>query len=202
MSLDPALVADALSLPVDAFRSLIADVPQGIAEQLLLAAYARRPERYRRHEEAWLARCDDAALGSLRGRCRRGEIAEGLAALDAIAERERADRVRAQLDRIEEQRRAHPTRDGEHDPEALRLRLTSPRDVALALGLKRGEGGRWPCPVHGGISLGIFIGRLGILQAKCFGCDFHGDVFALIAAVRGLTLPRDFRAVLREAAVL
>ena len=27
-------------------------------------------------------------------------------------------------------------------------------------------------------------------------------VFALIAAVRGLTLPRDFRAVLREAAAL
>jgi hypothetical protein len=44
--------------------------------------------------------------------------------------------------------------------------------------------------------------RGGVLVWKCHGCDAGGDVLELVAAVRGLSTKRDFRAVLLEAARL
>lgn len=60
------------------------------------------------------------------------------------------------------------------------------------------------CPVHGekNPSCSVRLAQDGTISAKCFACDFSGDVFALIAAARGLDARTDFRAVLSEAAEL
>lgn len=92
--------------------------------------------------------------------------------------------------------------------DAIRARLSDPRDVARRLHLDRivpqRAGVLACCPVHGdkGPSLSLTIGTDRTLRAYCFGCHFVGDVFALVAAVRGLTLPRDFPDTLRETAAL
>ncbi len=90
------------------------------------------------------------------------------------------------------------------DVDAIRAALADPRDVARRLQLDRPamSGGRWRCPAHGGASLSLTLGPDRTLRVKCFGCELAGDVFSLVAAVRGFTLPRDFGEVLREAADL
>jgi DNA primase len=88
----------------------------------------------------------------------------------------------------------------------IRARLVSPQRVVAALGLEgRPEGGRAykvSCPWHKerSPSCNVRLGPDGSLQIHCFGCGRGGDVFSLIAAVRGLELPQDFAEVKREAA--
>lgn len=95
----------------------------------------------------------------------------------------------------------------------LRRELADPRAVCQALGLLGGRRGvdfilqatgvTVTCPIHGGCSLSVTRGKAGDLRIKCFGpCELAGDVLSLVAAVRGLDVRRDFRAVLREAAEL
>jgi hypothetical protein len=90
-----------------------------------------------------------------------------------------------------------------HVPE-VRLALSDPYRVAELLELEksREEKGKWRCPRHGGTSLSLRRGKDGTLQVKCFGCDLAGDVFVLLAEVRGLNVKTSFGAVLREAAEL
>jgi len=95
------------------------------------------------------------------------------------------------------------------DVAEVRARLADPKAVVTALGLERGAT-RQPrglmvcCPSHGDRtpSCSVRVGRDGTVQVKCFACDFAGDVFALVAAVHGLTLPGDFRRALEIAADL
>ena len=84
----------------------------------------------------------------------------------------------------------------------LRHELVDVRAVCTALDLKpsREERGKWHCPRHGGSSLSVRLGSDRTLQARCFGCDFAGDVFALVAEVHRLDTRRDFPKVLAEAA--
>lgn len=86
----------------------------------------------------------------------------------------------------------------------LRLDLADPHALAESLGLERSreERHKWRCPAHGGTSLSLRVGPDRTLQARCFGCDLAGDALTLIAAVEGLDLRRDFRAVLRRGAEL
>lgn len=73
----------------------------------------------------------------------------------------------------------------------VRERLAKPRDVAKALGLKlEQDGGSYVlvrCPVHqektGSLSLHV---RSGTLGAKCWGCQWTGDVLTLVAVTYGL----------------
>jgi hypothetical protein len=58
------------------------------------------------------------------------------------------------------------------------------------------------CPRHGGVSCSVTRGKDGTVRVRCFGCDFSGDALHLIAEVRGLSIRRNFVAVLREAATL
>ena len=58
------------------------------------------------------------------------------------------------------------------------------------------------CVAHGDKGPSMSLTRNGDLRAVCFSCGFRGDVFALVAAARGMVLPRDFAAVAREAAEL
>ena len=86
--------------------------------------------------------------------------------------------------------------------------LADPWRVVRALGLEKGaqrQGGRGVtvcCPAHGDRtpSCSVTRGPDGTVRVKCFACDFGGDVFSLLAAVRGLDVKADFRAVLQEAA--
>lgn len=93
--------------------------------------------------------------------------------------------------------------------------LADPRRVAVALGLdtkganrreerQAGGGLKVCCPWHSEKhpSCSLTRGRDGTLRVHCFTCDNGGDVFSLLAAVRGLSLERDFAAVLREAGEL
>jgi hypothetical protein len=93
----------------------------------------------------------------------------------------------------------------------IRQRLADPREVARRLGLDGGkvvsQGGKGIticCPAHGDRtpSLSLTRGPDGTLRVRCFGCELQGDVFSLLAAVDGRTLPRDFPAVLEQAAAL
>jgi hypothetical protein len=86
----------------------------------------------------------------------------------------------------------------------LRRALSDPYRLAEALGIDRSrtERHKWRCPRHGGTSLSIKRGGDGTLWAHCFGCDFRGDCFALIAEARGFSLPTEFALVLEEAADL
>ena len=73
----------------------------------------------------------------------------------------------------------------------VRQRLSKPKAVAGALGMKvEQDGGTYVlvrCPVHaektGSLSLHV---RSGTLGAKCWGCQWTGDVLTLVAAVYGL----------------
>lgn len=92
----------------------------------------------------------------------------------------------------------------------VRSALSDPRRVAELLQLQEGakpetRGGLLVrCPSHGenNASCSLTRGPDGTLRAKCFACDFSGDVFSLIAAVKGLDPRRDFPRVLEEAAAL
>jgi hypothetical protein len=88
--------------------------------------------------------------------------------------------------------------------EEVRAEISDPRALCAALGIEpsRTERKKWRCPHHGGGSLSVTRGPNGGVRARCFGCDFSGDAFGLIAEVRGLDLTRDFPVVLREAAAL
>jgi hypothetical protein len=74
--------------------------------------------------------------------------------------------------------------------------------VCEELGIERSktERGKWTCPRHGGGSLSVRLGPDRTIQARCFGCDFAGDVFSIIAEARGLSVSRDFPEVLAEGA--
>ena len=81
----------------------------------------------------------------------------------------------------------------DHVPEVRRALVDVVR-VCKELGIERSktERGKWTCPRHGGGSLSVRLGRDRTIQARCFGCDFAGDVFTLIAESRGLNVRRDF----------
>jgi hypothetical protein len=89
----------------------------------------------------------------------------------------------------------------DHAPEVRRALVDVAR-VCEELGIERSrtERGKWTCPRHGGGSLSVRLGRDRTIQARCFGCDFAGDVLTLIAEARGLNVSRDFREVLAEGA--
>lgn len=95
-------------------------------------------------------------------------------------------------------------RDGSDHAREVREALAEPARVAELLGLERSkeERGKWRCPSHGGTSLSLRRGRDATLQVRCFGCDLSGDVFVLLAAVRGLDVRADFRSLLEEGAEL
>ena len=100
------------------------------------------------------------------------------------------------------------TRDGRPDYTAeLRRDLDDVPAVLAALDLKgkrEGAGFKVLCPWHGERSASCMV-RIGpdrTLQARCHACGEGGDVFSLIAAVRGYPMPSGFRDVLREAAML
>lgn len=93
--------------------------------------------------------------------------------------------------------------------------LSDPRDVARRLSLdthgegrreERGAGGaiKVCCPWHREKhpSCSLTVGPDRTLRAHCFTCGEGGDIFSLLAAVRGLDAPRDFRRVLEVGAQL
>ena len=91
----------------------------------------------------------------------------------------------------------------------VREALSDPLAVIRALGLDKGAqrqagGALVCCPAHGDRtpSCSVTRGPDGTVRVRCFGCDLAGDIFALVAAVRGLDAHRDFPSVLREAAEL
>jgi hypothetical protein len=92
--------------------------------------------------------------------------------------------------------------------EEVRRALVDPERVARRLGLlgkdsrKQAGGVIVRCPVHGEKtpSCSLTRGPDGTLRARCFGCQWTGDALSLVAAVRGLNLRGDFRAVLAAAA--
>lgn len=77
------------------------------------------------------------------------------------------------------------------DTEAIRKALTNPVEVARLLCLhvetKQRAGLLCRCPIHGNKSgsLSIRVGRDGLLQVKCHGCDLSGDVLSLLAGLEG-----------------
>jgi DNA primase len=92
--------------------------------------------------------------------------------------------------------------------EQARKALSDPRSVCDALGLLRGAT-RQPhglvvcCPWHGDRHPSCSIRQVdGVVVAHCFSCGARGDVFALVAQVRGLDVRRDFARVLDEACAL
>ena len=91
----------------------------------------------------------------------------------------------------------------------VRWAFDDPRKVARALGLDKGAkpqaGGLIVCcPAHREKtpSCSITRGRDGTIRARCFGCDWSGDVLTLVAEVYGLSIGRDFREVCATAAGL
>jgi len=84
----------------------------------------------------------------------------------------------------------------------VRRALVNVAAVCEALGIARSksEHGKFTCPRHGGGSLSVRLGKDRTIQARCFGCDFAGDVFTLIAEALGLSVSRDFLDVLTEGA--
>lgn len=59
------------------------------------------------------------------------------------------------------------------------------------------------CPAHADRTPSCSVRAIeGALLAKCHGCAWDGDVFDLVAVVRGLDVDRDFRKVLDELAAL
>jgi predicted P-loop ATPase len=94
----------------------------------------------------------------------------------------------------------------------LKALLRDPLDVATRLELaddprrvlRQAGGITVLCPAHkeDTPSCSLRTGPDGTLQAKCFGCDFAGDIYNLIAAVDGLDPKTDFPAILKRAAEL
>jgi DNA primase len=95
------------------------------------------------------------------------------------------------------------------DARSIRRLLVDPRRVLTELGLLKGalaqpHGYTVRCPAHGDStpSCSVTVGADGTIRVRCFGCDLSGDVLTLIAAVEGLDLQGDFRAVLVRASEL
>lgn len=93
------------------------------------------------------------------------------------------------------------------DAERVKRHLVEPWQVLSAIGLadgaKRQAGGAVICcPWHAerNPSCSVRIGANGTLAAHCFGCGQGGDVFSLVATVRGLNERSDFARVVAEAA--
>ena len=93
----------------------------------------------------------------------------------------------------------------------VREALVDPRDVCRRLGLLEGynPGRNGPglvirCPAHTEHtpSCSVRPGPDGLLQVRCFGCGFSGDVFSLVAAANGFDAKQDFRRALELAAAL
>jgi DNA primase len=90
-----------------------------------------------------------------------------------------------------------------HDPMALcqKLGLVGGGGTFIRQG-QRGVSIR--CPVHEekSPSCSVTRGPDGTVRVRCFGCAWTGDSLSLVAAARGLSLQRDFKAVLEEAGTL
>jgi hypothetical protein len=107
-------------------------------------------------------------------------------------------------------RRAVAAAPGERrDAGDVRREVSDVAGVVEALGL--GDGAkRQPrglvvrCPAHAdrNPSCSVTRGDDGTIAVKCFGCDLAGTVFDLIAAVEGLTLPRDLPKAIERACEL
>lgn len=85
--------------------------------------------------------------------------------------------------------------------------LSDPKKLAERLGLKvEKNAGAYvlvACPVHAEKTGSLSIRRTDTgVGCKCFGCDWTGDVFSLVAAVEQLDISRDFREVLATTAEL
>lgn len=94
------------------------------------------------------------------------------------------------------------------DLSGLRNALSSPEDVCARLNLTmakkrtaRGVMVRCPDPRHPDRtpSCHVRVGPDGTLQWRCHACGAKGDVFTLVAVVRGLDVDREFAAVVRAA---
>lgn len=94
----------------------------------------------------------------------------------------------------------------------IRFALTDARELCDRLGMLSDRKG-WVrqaggvivrCPWHGENrpSCSVRVARDGTIAAKCFSCGATGDALSLIAAVRGLSIKRDFRVLMVEAAEL
>lgn len=80
---------------------------------------------------------------------------------------------------------------GDELVEDIRRALSDPRKVAELLGLKVHPGGagyvKVCCPAHAERTPSCSIRRVeGAIGVRCFGCEWTGDVFSLIAAVERL----------------
>lgn len=112
-----------------------------------------------------------------------------------------------------EARRGNPLREvwqammnRDHATEIRRL-LTDPIKVVMWLGLAKGakrqpDGASVLCPSHSerSPSCSVSKGPDGSVRVKCFSCGFAGDLFTLVARVRGLDPRNEFRAVMSAAA--
>jgi len=105
------------------------------------------------------------------------------------------------IDFDDERRRRDRQRDD------IKRALSDPGRVAELLGLTEGSkrqqtGLLVRCPSHNERDASCSITRHpadDLLRVKCHACGFSGDVFHLVAAVRGLAVDRDFAAVVEEA---
>jgi hypothetical protein len=91
----------------------------------------------------------------------------------------------------------------------IRRYLTDPVKLCKALGLSKdarqnADGWIVYCPVHSEKtpSCSVTRGPDGTVRVRCWGCDFAGDAFHLVAAVRGLDCHRDFVEVMAQTAEL
>lgn len=93
--------------------------------------------------------------------------------------------------------------------ETIRRTLIGPADICSQLGIADGSkrqarGITVRCPAHddSSASCSVTVGPDGTIRVRCFGCELSGDVFNLIAAVRGWDTKNDFPRILEEAAEL
>jgi hypothetical protein len=190
-----ALALSLADLPPAAYREALADLPPRLAAEVRAVVAGECDGRiWDRIERAWAM--------SARG------LAEAAYLSDA-AECEKAERGaredRERQARLDAWRAEHPTREGHVDAAEIKARWTAPYAVAEALGLlegsrRQGGGLTVRCPAHGDKTPSCSITRAGgTLRVRCFGCGLAGDVFALVAAVRGLDVRRDFVQVKIEA---
>ena len=95
----------------------------------------------------------------------------------------------------------------------IRYALTDPYALCASLGFIAGKGSfvrqgtrgvTVCCPFHEekSPSCSVRIAGDGTISVRCFGCGATGDALSLIAAKRGMSIVRDFRQVLIEAAVI
>jgi DNA primase len=90
---------------------------------------------------------------------------------------------------------------------SVRAELADPMRVARALGLepkRQGSSALVLCPWHAerSPSCSLSPGADSTLRVRCFSCGATGDVLSLVAAVRGLSVDRDFREVVTIAGEL